>query len=235
MSTTEILIIAAVVVVAIVVIAFLGRRRRTEQLRHRFGPEYARAVEESGGAAKAEHALAEREKRVRKYPLKSLSSEERQRFAGAWEQAQARFVDSPADATAAADDLLGQVMSARGYPQAPFDQRLEDLSVEHAGAVQGYRAAHEVVVRRTRGEATTEDMRQAIINYRRMFEELVGDPGVGRAPPAAETVTEPAAAQPETGPVADATSEPVADRTEPLSVEAGNGSGPKAERIRFGP
>jgi hypothetical protein len=175
MNTTEIIII--VLIAALVVLAGLwayGRKKRTERLQGKFGPEYGRAVEERGGPAKAEEALQTREKRVEHYDLTPLSPDDRRNFGQEWDRLQALFVDSPKDATTRADALIGQVMTARGYPEGPFDQRLEDLSVEHAQAVQGYRAAHEVAMRRARGEATTEDMRQAMIGYRRLLDELLG-------------------------------------------------------------
>jgi len=129
MSTTEIIVIAVAVLLVAIALVVFARVRRTQHLRHKFGPEYARAVGERGGAAQAERALAQREKRVGRYDLKPLSSEARQGFEAEWAKVQALFVDSPTDATAKADDLLGRVMSARGYPEGPFDQRLEDLSV----------------------------------------------------------------------------------------------------------
>ncbi|MBV9996461.1 MAG: hypothetical protein JO127_14755 [Caulobacteraceae bacterium] len=144
-------------------------------MRSRFGPEYERAVEERGGSRAAEAQLAEREKRVRHYRLTALGAEERQRFALAWRKLQAQFVDNPKAATTEADALIGRVMSARGYPEGEFDRRLEDLSVDHAEAVQNYRAAHEVALRHARGEAGTEDMRQAMIGYRTLFDDLVGE------------------------------------------------------------
>lgn len=175
MNTTEIIIIVLIAVLVILAVLWAyGRRKRTERLKGRFGPEYGRAIEERGGPAKAEAALHQREKRVAHYDLKTLSPEDRRNFGLEWDRLQALFVDSPKDATTRADSLIGQVMSARGYPEGPFDQRLEDLSVEHAQAVQGYRAAHEVAMRRSRGEATTEDMRQAMIGYRRLLDDLLG-------------------------------------------------------------
>ncbi len=176
MNTTEILIIALLVVVVASAALVYARRRRTQQLQGKFGPEYARAVEDSGGAAKAEQALTEREKRVKGYDLKPLSAEDWRRFQDEWNRVQGLFVDDPTDATSQADDTLNRVMTARGYPDEPFEKRLEDLSVEHAEAVQGYRAAHEVALRHASGEASTEDMRQAMIGYRGLFDQLAGKP-----------------------------------------------------------
>ncbi len=166
-------VVVAVLVVIGLVVAWL--RYRTERLRSRFGPEYVRAVEDSGGQRQAEAELQTRAARVRKYDLKPLSAEDRSRFAAAWQKTQAQFVDDPAGAARAADDLLGDVMSARGYPMADIDQRLEDLSVDHGDAVQNYRLAREIVAKHARGDAGTEDMRQAMIHYRTLIEDLLGD------------------------------------------------------------
>ncbi len=174
LSVAQIAIIAIAVVVVIAIIAVVLARRNSKRLRSRFGPEYGRAIEERGNQQQAEAHLHAREERVRKYHLTPVSLEDRERFRAAWKRVQAIFVDNPRDATASADDLLGEVMTARGYPAGDFDQRLEDLSVDHANGVQNYRAAHEVAARHLRGEANTEDMRQAMIQYRNLLEELLG-------------------------------------------------------------
>ncbi len=175
MTTTEMIVIALIVIAIVVAVALYVRARNTRQLRERFGPEYDRAVEASGAQREAEAQLATREKRVRGYGLKTLSAAERDRFDAEWRRIQAMFVDSPKDATMQADLLLGKVMSARGYPEnADFDQRLEDLSVDHAQSVQNYRAAQETALRHARGEAGTEDMRQAMLHYRALLAELMG-------------------------------------------------------------
>jgi hypothetical protein len=180
MNTTEVVVLGLVAVLLAVAVAvpaalFLGRQA-TQKLRSKFGPEYARAVEESGGARKAEAQLQTREKRVAHYRIKPLSPEDRARFAAEWRKVQSRFVDNPKDATTDADNVLGQVMTARGYPDGDLDRRLEDLSVDHAQTVQDYRAANDMAMRHARGEASTEDLRQAIIHYRALFDELVGEP-----------------------------------------------------------
>jgi hypothetical protein len=113
---------------------------------------------------------------VRKYDLRPLSAADQARFTADWRRVQARFVDDPAGAADSADGLLGETMSARGYPMADIEQRLEDLSVDHADAVQNYRLARETVVRHARGDAGTEDLRQAMIHYRILFEDLLGEP-----------------------------------------------------------
>ena len=167
-------VIVAVLVIAAIVVGVM--RYRTERLRSRFGPEYVRAVEDSGGQRQAESALQDRAARVRKYDLKPLNADDQARFAAEWRRLQAKFVDDPAGAASGADDLLGELMSARGYPMADIDQRLEDLSVDHGEAVQNYRLARDIVARHARGDAGTEDMRQAMIHYRTLVEDLLGEP-----------------------------------------------------------
>lgn len=168
------------VIVALIIIAagvFLWRRQRTEGLKARFGPEYLRAVEDTGSEREAEAVLSARKARVRRYHLRPLSREDKQRYFDAWRRVQSKFVDDPRGAARQADDLLGQVMAARGYPPADIDQRLEDVSVDHGEAVQNYRVARGIVAKHAEGVAGTEDMRQAVIHYRTLFEDLVGEAG----------------------------------------------------------
>jgi hypothetical protein len=180
MNTTEIVLLALLAALMVLAAVVILRRRTSHKLRSKFGPEYNLAVEEAGGAHKAEAQLHAREKRVAHYGLKPLTPEERQRFDAEWRKVQGRFVDNPKAAATHADELLGQVMTARGYPEGGFEHRLEDLSVDHAQTVQNYRAAHDMALRHARGEASTEDMRQAMIHYRTLFDELVDNP---EAPP----------------------------------------------------
>lgn len=188
MDNNTILIVCGVVAVLVIVgAALLWRRQTSERLRSRFGPEYVRAVEDAGGQRQAEAALQTRAARVRKYELRPLTAEDRDRFSESWRQVQAQFVDDPRAAAQSADDLLGEVMSLRGYPAADFGQRLEDLSVDHGDAVQNYRVARDIVQRNARGDAGTEDMRQAMIHYRTLFEDLLGEPAA--AADATETET----------------------------------------------
>jgi hypothetical protein len=174
-TNTTIIVVAAIVVVAIAVVAWmLLRRRQTEQLRTRFGPEYDRAVEKHRDPRIAEQKLAERAKRVEKLNIRPLDPEQRARFVERWKTVQARFVDDPAGAVSDSDSLIKQVMEARGYPVADFEERVSDLSVDHASVVQNYRAARDIAVRNGRGEATTEDLRKAVVSYRTLFDELLG-------------------------------------------------------------
>lgn len=176
MSTTEILAVIALVVVLGVVLATLiyFRKRRTARLRGQFGgAEYANAVKEGGNRRHAEAALDTRAARVEGFHLRSLAPADRSRFEDSWQKVQARFVDGPVGAVAEADQLLGDVMSTCGYPVSDFEQRAADISVEHPVVVASYRTAHEIALRQTKGEADTEDLRQAMIHYRTLFEELV--------------------------------------------------------------
>ncbi len=171
----SLLILIVLVAVAVIAATVLFQRKRSEHLRSRFGPEYDHEVEHLGSRGKAEAELAKREKRVQKLTIVPLEPAARAQFAERWTAAQARFVDDPPRAVAFADALLAEVMSARGYPVADFDQRAGDISVDHPKVVEHYRAGHDIAVRHKRGEAGTEDLRQAMIHYRALFDELVGE------------------------------------------------------------
>src|SRR5271155_4867265 len=183
LSTTQIAIIAGVVVVLLAGIAawLLLRKRRTKRLRSQFGGvEYTRAVKEGGSRRQAEAALDERSERVERLHIRPLAPSDRARFIESWSKVQARFVDGPGGAVMEADQLLGDVMSMRGYPVSDFEQRAADISVDHPLVLANYRAAHEIAVRQTQGQASTEDLRKAMIHYRTLFEELVGEPELAR-------------------------------------------------------
>jgi hypothetical protein len=142
-------------------------------LRQKFGPEYDRAVLTHGSERKAEATLEGRKERVEKLNLRDLDRAESEKFSRDWQAVQSRFVDSPKGAVAEADDLVSSVMKARGYPVADFDQRSADISVDHPRVVENYRAAHAIALRVGKDQATTEDLRTAMIHYRSLFEELV--------------------------------------------------------------
>ena len=148
-------------------------RTRHAELRHRVGPEYDRALEQRGSVSRAERELLAREKRVHKQRLRPLREAERIQFLSDWRDAQSRFVDDPAGAVQAADTLIKAVMLARGYDTERFDQRVADLSVDHAAVVQHYRAAHELAEANREGRANTEELRQAVVHYRAMFADLL--------------------------------------------------------------
>ena len=185
LSTTELALIiglAVILVTGIVVAWVLVRKRRTARLRTQFGgSEYDRAVKEDGSRRHAEAGLKERTERVEGLNIRPLAPGDRARFVDSWRRIQARFVDGPGGAVTEADQLLGDVMSTRGYPVSDFEQRAADISVAHPLVLQNYRTAHEIAARQTQGQANTEDLRQAMIHYRTLFEELVGDPELARA------------------------------------------------------
>jgi hypothetical protein len=154
---------------------FVVRKRRSRQLRERFGPEYDRVVSKEGEVSRAEGVLAMRAKRREKFELRPLTPPMRSDFSDHWSTVQAQFVDDPKGAVSGADQLVNELMKARGYPVVDFDQRAADISVDHPVVVENYRAAHEIALRHSRGQASTEDLRKAMVHYRSLFEELLGD------------------------------------------------------------
>lgn len=178
MSTTQLIALVALVVILAAVAATLVllRKRRTGRLRGKFGDvEYAHAVEEGGSRRKAEASLDKRAERVESFHVRPLAPVDRTRFEDSWGRVQARFVDSPGGAVAEADQLLRDVMSARGYPLSDFEQRAADISVDHPLVTENYRTAHAIALQQASGKATTEDLRQAMIHYRTLFGELVSE------------------------------------------------------------
>ena len=165
-----------VIIIALVVAVglwFVIQTRRRRRLRERFGPEYERAVHDVGDVRRAEATLEARAKRVERLPIRALSAADSARFAETWRKLQTRFVDAPQAAVTEADRLIGEVMTARGYPVGDFDQRSADISVDHPQVVAHYRAARDIARRQGSGEATTEDLRQALVHYRALFEDLL--------------------------------------------------------------
>ena len=175
----KLILLAVAVVLIIAVSAWLYLRKRrstTAGLRHRFGPEYERAVREHGSERKAEAKLTDREKRIEKLNIRELNPMERERFSELWKSVQSHFVDSPKGAVTEGDDLVSSLMKTRGYPISDFDQRADDISVDHPQVVENYRSAHEIAMRVGKDQATTEDLRTAMIHYRSLFEELAQVP-----------------------------------------------------------
>jgi hypothetical protein len=170
--TLTIVLVAVVIVIAAVALLIM-RKRRSDQLKQRFGPEYDRAVLQHGDARHAEAVLADREKRVEKFSIRALPPGDRERYAEEWANVQKRFVDDPAVAVTQADKLVTKVMTARGYPMSDFEQRTADISVNYPGVVQNYRSARTIVVRHNKGQSTTEDLRQAMVHFRSLFDELL--------------------------------------------------------------
>jgi len=171
------LISAAVIlilVIAAAVVGFVDRRgKRTLAFRNRFGSEYDRAVLEHGSSRNAETKLADRETRVDALKIRELGVIERERFVTEWQTVQSRFVDHPKAAVTEADDLIAALLEARGYPKDTFEQRAADVSVTYPRLMEDFRAAHALAARPGRAEASTEELRIAMIQYRAIFDELV--------------------------------------------------------------
>ncbi|MFI7434581.1 hypothetical protein [Micromonospora haikouensis] len=184
MSPTQVIVIVLVVLVVVAALAVVGRQvARRRALRSRFGPEYDRVVAERDSRADAERELRDRERRHAELTLTPLTPESRARYAAAWEELQVRFVDSPAETVSDADELVGRLVAERGYPTGDFSDQIAHLSVEHARTLSHYRDAHEIRLRNERGEAGTEELRQAVVHYRALFADLLGaDPVAARVP-----------------------------------------------------
>ena len=174
MSDPGVVLVVVVVVVLLAAAAWaIARNRRRRRLQEQFGPEYPRAVRKYGSVPRAEAELTARRERVRRLDIRPLRPADADRFAAAWRETQARFVDDPPVAIAHADQLVQEVMHARGYPVGDFDERVDDISVDHPAVVEHYRTAHEIAVASGEGRATTEDLRQAMRHYRALFEDLL--------------------------------------------------------------
>ena len=168
----------AVGVVAVLIVAGLiargARRSRSESLRSKFGNEYEHAVSEHGSRKKAERDLMERSEQVKKYDIVPLQAADRDRFRRDWQKVEQHFLERPTTAVVEADELIADIMRARGYPMGDFDRHAADLSVTHPRIVEHYRAGHSVIGSAT-GTASTEDLRQAMLHYRALFDELIDD------------------------------------------------------------
>jgi len=174
--TLTYVLVGVLIAVVIAVIAWSyaqKRRKQSERLERHFGPEYARTVNQLGDKAKAEAELESREKRAKHFTITPLTPTDAARFGEAWSVLQSRFVDDPKGAVADADRLVQEVMTKRGYPMADFERRAADVSVDHPNVVANYRAARAIALRDGRGEASTEELRKAVVHYRALFQELL--------------------------------------------------------------
>lgn len=171
-TMTMVLIVAGAVVIVALVVWMLAARRR-EHLKARFGPEYERTVRDVGSETRAAQTLEARARRVRAFRIRALTAEERSGFTERWRRLQATFVDDPGAAVGRADELVAELMNTRGYPMSDFDQRAEDLSVDHATVVHHYREAHGIALQHAGQGASTESLRQALVHYRALFEDLL--------------------------------------------------------------
>jgi hypothetical protein len=174
MATWVWIVIVVAVLLAVLVVAWRAlATRRTRSLKEQFGQEYDRTADTAGSRRKAEAELEARQERRAQLHIRPLSGESRARYSRQWETVQGQFVDSPQGSLASADALVSAVMSERGYPMDEFEQRAADISVDHPRVVDHYRGAHEVFARANRGQASTEDLRQAMQHYRALFDELL--------------------------------------------------------------
>ena len=174
MDTMTMMAVVIAVIAAVIAIFALFQVRNTRHLRSKFGPEYEYEIQRTGSRQKAEAELAKREERVKRLQIRNLSPQEREHFADQWRTDQARFVDDPSAAVTAADALVTELMRERGYPTSA------EASVDHPQVMSDYRTAHEISERHRRGDAHTEDLRRAMICYRTLFEELLGESAVDR-------------------------------------------------------
>ncbi len=169
------IVVAVVVAIGAVVFVMIPMRRRG-RLQQRFGPEYGRLVSERDSRRETEAELTGRERRVRDLDIQPLTGPARASYADQWASIQEQFVETPADAVSRAQSLITAVMTERGYPAGHDDQVLADLSVEHSGTLDRYRAAEQISHRAAADPASTEDLRQAMTGYRALFGDLLGEP-----------------------------------------------------------
>lgn len=173
MSTTELIVVAVVLVALIAAVYGMVRLRRRRALRDQFGDEYEIVLEEHGSKRQAERELAARQDRHDHLDIRPLDPQLHRRYAEQWRATQARFVDEPAAAFEEADRLVEDVMAERGYPVGDLNQRMADLSVEHSNVLRHYRRAHQIAQASAAGHATTEDLREGMVQYRELFEALL--------------------------------------------------------------
>jgi hypothetical protein len=169
------ILIAVGLLVVIGVAVFAADRKRSRRLQGKFGPEYQRTVAEHGGRREAESELREREQERDQLTIRPLSERSRERYHEQWEQVQSAFVDNPSGAVSQADRLVTEVLRERGYPVDDFERQAAIVSVDHPDVVSNYREAHTIYTSFERGDASTEDLRQAMTHYRALFDELLSD------------------------------------------------------------
>jgi ribosomal protein L13E len=191
MSPIAVIILIIVILVVIAAVAWGVQASRRKKLQSTFGPEYDRVVADTGSRSDGEKELREREKRHAELELKPLSEESRAQYATAWEEVQIQFVDVPEQAVTTADNLVTRLIAERGYPTGDYDDQLANLSVEHARTLGHYRDAHDISLRSQSNEASTEDLRQALVHYRALFADLLGTDPVKTEATSPGTPTEP--------------------------------------------
>lgn len=168
-----IVIVLVVVAVAAMVTTATMRQRRTTALRDRFGPEYDRTLETRADQRAAESELRDRQRRRAKLDIKPLTKASRIRYVEEWRTVQEHFVDQPGEAVSQADTLLHQVMDERGYPMGDFAAQSDLISVDHPAVVENYRVAHDIRDRMDTGQLNTEELREALLRYRSLFDDML--------------------------------------------------------------
>jgi hypothetical protein len=220
MTTAQIIVLVLAAGIVVVVVAAVVVVSRRQALRQRFGPEYDRVLAERESRPAAERELRERERRHAELQLRPLTPEARTTYAEQWAKVQAQFVDAPEDAVRAGDALVTRLIGEIGYPTENYEDQLATLSVEHASRLSHYRDAHDIFLRTERGEASTEQLRQALVHYRALFAELLGDdpvpPRATRSDATSPRTSESDATSPETS-ESDATSPETSETTTPTS------------------
>ncbi len=173
-TTTIVIVVVAIALIIVVAGLLIARKRRSDHLKHQFGPEYDRAIKQHGDARHAETVLLQREKRVEKFSLHPLPPIERERYAEEWSHVQRRFVERSLHLQSCRQrKLVTTVMTARGYPMGDFEQRAADISVHYPRVVDNYRRARELTIRHASGQSSTEDLRQSMVYFRSLFDELL--------------------------------------------------------------
>jgi hypothetical protein len=175
MNSTYIIIavVLILVIMGVILAPNFARRNRSERLHGQFGTEYDHTVQALGDEKKAHTELDERQKHVKTLNIRPLSVSEREHYLADWAAVQSKFVDEPGQAVVDADGLIMEVMQIRAYPVSDFEQRAADISVSYPALVSNYRAAREIAIKNKQREANTEELRQAMIYYRSLFEELL--------------------------------------------------------------
>jgi hypothetical protein len=181
--TTTLIVLIVVVVLVLIGAAVAVPTMRRRRLQQQFGPEYERTVESAGDRREAEKDLHQRAQRRKELEIRPLDPVARDGYAQRWRSTQERFVDAPTEAVGDADALVQEVMRARGYPVGDFEQQARDVSVDHADVVSEYHAAHDISQLNARRQASTEQLREAMVHYRALFAELLdgGGSSTGRA------------------------------------------------------
>lgn len=180
MSTENIIIILVAAVLLVFILSRLmgGSKRRSQKLREKFGPEYDYTLEKVGDQKAAEETLQEREKRVMNFNIRTLDQNERDRYQAEWTKIQTDFVDQPSNSVQEANRLISEAMVARGFPVTDFEQRAADLSVMYPNLVSNYRSAYAIAAKNQNNGSSTEELRQSMVYYRSLFDELLGNPEV---------------------------------------------------------